>query len=193
MDRNFTYPGRDSYSSKMKVSIILPVYNEEKTIQKVINKIKKTDFKIDKEIIVVNDGSRDKTIEILNNFKSKKGFVVINKIKNEGKGSAIISGIKIATGDIIAIHDADLEYETRDLKLLIKPILEGKSTVVYGSRFLKENSKYKVNSFYVANRVLSFFTSLLYLKKITDMETCYKVFDAKTLKALRLKDRKSVV
>lgn len=171
----------------MKLSIIVPVYNEEKSVLKILKDISKTNFKLDKEVIVINDGSKDNSEKIVSRFvKRKKGLYLIDK-DHEGKGSALILGIKIARGDIIAIQDADLEYNIKDLKILVKAILNGEE-VVYGSRFLR--SKQKLSLFYFGNILLSFITSILYFQKIKDMETCYKVFRKNVIKSLDLKSKK---
>jgi len=173
---------------KPLLSVIVPVFNEEKTILQVIKKIRDTDLGINKEIIVVNDGSTDSKTEKIAQLKGIKGIVAIKFAINRGKGSAIREGIKHSSGTIITIHDADLEYDTKDLKKLIEPISKGEEKVVYGSRFLKYLSK--KNKFYFGNRFLSAITSLLFLRKITDMETCYKVLESKLLKSIHLTSKR---
>ncbi len=171
----------------MKLSILIPVYNEEKSIKKIIDLVKKVDIgKVNKEIVVVDDGSTDKTLEVLKKIKNIK---LIGYNKNIGKGEAIRTAIKHATGDIIIIQDADLEYDPNDYKALIKPIIEGKAKVVYGSRRLKkENKKHSGFSFYLGGISLTFIANLLYPNlHITDEPTCYKVFKADILKNLNLK------
>ena len=169
----------------MKLSIIIPAYNEERTIGTIINKVKNVDLKgIKKEIIVVDDGSKDKTAEILKNIK---GIRVITHKKNRGKGYAIRTGIKFATGDIIIIQDADLEYDPNDYYSLIKPIIDGKTKVVYGSRrLLKENVQHAGFSFYLGGLTLTWLANFLYNIKITDEPTCYKVFKSDVLKSIEL-------
>ena len=165
-----------------KVSIIIPVFNEEKTVREIIKKVKSVSLeKLKKEIIVVNDGSTDKTKQILSKIK---GIKIINK-KNGGKGSAIRSGLSGVTGDIVIIQDADLEYNPQDFPKLIEPILKGQSNVVYGSRLM--NLKFKLFGrnqtplplHFIANKILTLFTNLIFESNLTDMETCYKAFDAK--------------
>ena len=172
----------------MKLSIIIPTYNEEKTILQILDKIKKVNLDdIAKEIIIVDDCSTDKTKEIISNLKDIKK---IYHDKNLGKGAAIRSGLKQVTGDLIIIQDADLEYNPEDYKILLKPILENKTKVVYGSRFLNnklfEKKHLLLPSHYIGNKILSFLTGLLYRHKITDMETCYKLIKREVLDNLNL-------
>src|SRR3989338_1967671 len=123
----------DESKYKLKLSIIIPVYNEERTLRKLIDSVEAVDVPFKKEIILVDDGSKDKSIEILNNYRDRHKVIFINK--NSGKGSAIRRGFKEATGDIVVIQDADLEYDPRDYAVLFKPIMDGDADVVYGSRF----------------------------------------------------------
>jgi len=171
----------------MKLSILIPVYNEEKTIKKIIDIVKKVRLsKVEKEIVVVDDGSKDKTLEVL---KKIKGIKLIGHKKNSGKGAAIRTAIKHATGDIILIQDADLEYDPNDYSALIKPIIEGKAKVVYGSRRLKkENKQHSGFSFYLGGIGLTMIANLIYPNlHITDEPTCYKVFRADIIKGMKLK------
>jgi len=180
-----------------KLSIIIPSYNESKTIGELIDIIKKVDTKdIEKEIIIVDDGSTDNTADIVKNIR---GIKLIKHIKNQGKGAAIRTGIKYATGDIIIIQDADLEYDPNDYYKLIKPIIDGKTKVVYGSRFLSKIQKEKNINFlkikhkkayslaYLGGRFLTHLANLLYRGNITDEPTCYKVFKTDVLKNINLK------
>lgn len=170
----------------MKISIIIPVYNEEKTLKKVLNLVREADtLGLEKEIIIIDDFSTDGTRKILNKIRDRR-INVFYQDKNYGKGFAIRTGFKKATGDLILIQDADLEYNPTDYKKLIRPILFDGENVVYGSRFLIKNKKMKLNSFYLGNRILSFITSILYFKKITDMETCYKIFKREVIENIRL-------
>jgi len=179
-----------------KISIIIPAYNEEKTINKLLEKIAKADTKnVKKEIIIIDDNSKDNTVKEILKFKKNnknKSILSIKIIKhkqNHGKGFAIRTGIKQATGDITLIQDADLEYDPNDYYSLIKPILKGKAEVVYGSRRLKKaNKQHSGFSFYLGGIGLTLITNLLYPGlHITDEPTCYKVFKTKIIKNLNLK------
>jgi len=155
----------------MRLSIIIPVFNEAKTIEKVLAQVK--NLLVNKEIIIVDDYSTDGTRGILKNIKEAK---IIYHDKNQGKGAAIRTGLKYTTGDIIIIQDADLEYNPAEYPALLKPILDGEAKVVYGSRFLNPTHSPRYRLFYLGNKFLSSLSSILYNQKITDMETCYKVF-----------------
>ncbi len=173
------------------LSIIIPVYNEERTVKLLINQVKRVKLrKIKKEIIVVNDGSVDQTRAIL---KKIPGINLFHHRKNKGKGQALRTGIKKATGDLIIFQDADLEYNPTDFNRLILPILLKKEQVVYGSRLknyplrLWGKNKTLMPSHWLGNHLLSFITRVLYRVKLTDMETCYKVFEGELIKSLTLK------
>ena len=177
----------------MKISIIVPVYNEEKTVSQILERIKKVKLSIEKEIIVIDDSSTDNT---LTHLQKQKNIILISHEENKGKGAAIKSGLERATGDIILIQDADLEYDPEDYPKLIKPILENKFYVVYGSRFI--NKKFKVVGknrtilpiHLLGNKVLSLIASRLYGQKLTDMETCYKVFKKEVIKDIHIKSNR---
>ncbi len=174
----------------MKISIIIPVYNEEKTVVSVLDKVARVDLGLPKEIIIVNDGSSDNSKRVIEEYlRMKRGknieWIFITK-ENGGKGSAVRKGIALASGDIITIQDADSEYNPEDYRKLIAPILEGKELVVYGSRFLGVHEPlYRV--YFWGNKFLTFITKILYGARITDMETCYKVFRADVIKNIPLR------
>ncbi len=170
----------------MKLSIIIPCYNEASTIKKIIKKINLQED-IDKEIIVVDDCSTDKTRLIIENeLKDQINHLVLND-ENQGKGYSIRKGIEKATGEIILIQDADLEYDPMDYKKLIKPIKDGLADVVFGSRFLGLGER-RVLYFWhtVGNRFLTLFSNMLSNLNLTDMEVCYKAFKSEELKKLKL-------
>jgi glycosyltransferase involved in cell wall biosynthesis len=174
----------------MKLTIIVPVYNEEKTVLTVLKALNKISLKsVTKEIIIVDDGSTDKTKEKLKKIKSVK---VITHKSNKGKGAAVKTGIQSAKGDYIIIQDADLEYNPQYIKTLIKPILSKKAEVVYGTRLRRmpnlkgEERTLQFLTHYLGNRFLSLITSILYGQWVTDMETGYKLFPKDSLKGAKL-------
>src|SRR3989338_10693078 len=176
----------------MKLSIIIPAYNEEKTILKVISKVKKQKLnKIKKEIIIVDDFSMDNTKKILANLKGKDIKVFFHE-KNQGKGAAIRTGLNHAAGDIILIQDADLEYNPKEYPKLLKPIIGNKAKVVYGTRmpYITSHLKEMYMPHVFGNRFLSFLTNTIYNSKVTDMETGYKVFRKEVIKNMRLRARR---
>jgi len=165
----------------MKLSVIVPVYNEEKTISTILNKL--IDVRAVKEIIVVDDGSVDKSVAKIKRIKSNK-IKLISK-KNGGKGSAVRKGLESVTGDYVLIQDADLEYDPRDIEALIDPIKRGRVDIVYGSRFLGPHS----NLLFwhrLGNHFLNMVINILYNTTLSDMETCYKLMPTKVLKDLKL-------
>ena len=171
---------------KIRLSIMIPVYNEKETILKIIKRIENVKIKsIEKEIIIVDDFSIDGTRDIIKKLKEKNIKKVFHK-KNYGKGMAIRTAIKNSTGDILIIQDADLEYHPEDYKKLLKPILSKKTDVVYGSRMFSLTKKEMHTSHYFGNIFLSFLTRVLYRTKITDMETCYKIFRKEVVKDMKL-------
>jgi len=174
----------------MLISIIIPCYNEKNTILKILKKVKNQ--KINKQIIVIDDSSTDGTTNILKKNFKKKGFKLISHKKNLGKGAAIKSAKKFIKGNIVIIQDADLEYDPKDYRKLILPIIKKKTKVVYGSRVLNKkkysnrnfSSKFRV----FANYILTLISNYINSQKLTDAHTCYKVFDAKLFKKIKLQE-----
>lgn len=178
-------------NDKKLLSIVIPSYNEAKTITCVLEKIADVvlPYSIQKEILVIDDCSIDETREKVEEVIASHLEMSINYIKlneNKGKGHAVQTGIRHATGDIIIIQDADLEYDPNDYPNLLQPILSGEFKVVYGSRVLNRQNEFSYRSFYWGGRLLSLTSSLLFCQKITDEATCYKMFDAALLKSIPL-------
>lgn len=174
----------------MKLSIIMPVYNEKATIREILKRVRAVDVGMEKEIIVVDDGSKDGTREILREEESRGDIKVLYHEKNMGKGAAVRTGIASATGDFVIIQDADLEYDPQDYPALLKPLLEGKTEVVYGSRFLGGYGSSMLSWHRFGNKFLTAATNLLYGSSLSDMETCYKAFKASVIKSIPLRSNR---
>lgn len=179
----------------MKLSIIVPVFNERQTVREIINQVRNVDLTVEarsgtvtlqKEIIVVDDGSGDGTREILAEEQKTGDLVLLLHRRNRGKGAAVRTGISHSTGDLVLIQDADLEYDPRDYPTLLRPIIEGRVKVVYGSRFLGPR---KAMLFWhmLGNKLLTLTTNVLFNAILSDMETCYKVLDGDLARSLKLK------
>jgi len=174
----------------MKVSIIIPCYNESDFVEKILDKINSQAI-ISKEIIVVNDGSNDKTSQILNEcLKKNKINILLNHDFNKGKGEALKTGLNKATGEIIIFQDSDLEYDPEDYNKLIDPIVTDKADVVYGSRFLSNEKGQRILYYWhrVGNFLLTTLTNILTNINFTDMETGYKAFKTEVIKSINLKE-----
>ena len=171
------------------ISIIVPVYNEARTVAEVIQRLIAIDLPAPREILVVNDGSTDGTREVLDDILHHPAIRIIHAEKNGGKGSAIRIGFAQATGTIVAIQDADLELDPAQIAELVQPILDGKTRVVYGSRFLAGRPDAPWLSIF-ANQVLTGATNLLFGGRITDMETCYKVMEREVAQSLALESNR---
>ena len=171
------------------ISIVVPVYNEARTVADVIQRLIAIDLPAPREILVVNDGSTDGTREVLDRIVQRPELRIIHAAKNGGKGSAIRIGFAAATGTIVAIQDADLELDPAQIADLVQPILDGKTTVVYGSRFLAGRPAAPMISI-VANEVLTGVTNLLFGGRLTDMETCYKVMTRDVAQSLNLESNR---
>ena len=173
----------------MKISVIIPCYNENSTIKKIIDKINNQKT-FNKEIIVIDDCSSDGTIEILSNLKDQISSLTLNE-KNYGKGYCIKKGIEVASGDIILIQDADLEYDPNDYEKLLKPIMNNNADVVYGSRFIGSDQK-RVLFFWhsLGNKFLTLLSNMFTNLNLTDMECCYKAFKTEVIKNINLKENR---
>jgi glycosyltransferase involved in cell wall biosynthesis len=173
----------------MKLSVIIPVYNEKNTVLELLRRVEAVPLSLDKEIIVVDDFSTDGTREVLAGL-GRPDIKVLFHAKNMGKGSALRTGFSEATGDIVLVQDADLEYDPAEYPGLLAPILDGRADVVYGSRFL--GGPHRVLFFWhsVGNRFLTSLSNVVTNLNLTDMETCYKVFRGDVLRKLSLKSRR---
>jgi len=170
--------------SHSKLSIIIPVYNEQRTIAEAVRRAKAVELPLDREIIVVDDGSSDGTREITKRLADST-VKVFRQPVNQGKGAALRRGFEESTGDFVVVYDADLEYDPRDWPALLRPVLEGEARAVYGSRFTGERRN-MMFWHWIGNRVLSLLTNVLYNTTLSDMETCSKLIEGDLVRSLRL-------
>jgi glycosyltransferase involved in cell wall biosynthesis len=168
-----------------KLSVIVPVFNERNTIVEVMRRMRAVDLPIDREFVVVDDGSSDGTQQVLAQLGDST-VKIVRHGANRGKGAAIRTALEHVTGDLVLIQDADLEYDPEDWPKLLAPVFAGKATVVYGSRFTGERRN-MLYLHWVGNRVLSFVTDILYNTTLSDMETCYKLFDRRIIDGVTIK------
>jgi glycosyltransferase involved in cell wall biosynthesis len=168
----------------MKLSVVIPVYNERDTIADVIETVRATPY--EKEILVVDDGSTDGTSEVLRSYAADPVVRVLQQSENRGKGAALRRGFEAATGDVVIVQDADLEYSPDDYPTLLQPIVDGRADVVYGSRFHGGPGRVLYYRHTMGNRLLTFLSNLLTDLNLTDMETCYKVFRREVIQAIAL-------
>jgi glycosyltransferase involved in cell wall biosynthesis len=173
----------------MKISVIIPVYNEEDTIKEIVSRVQKVD--LDKEIIIVDDHSTDSTPRLLKNInQSYENVQVLSHDRNRGKGAALRTGFASARGEILIIQDADLEYDPQEYEKLLGPILDGRADVVYGSRFLGGPHRVLFFWHYIGNKFLTLLADAFSNLNLTDMETCYKVFRKDVLDEITLKSNR---
>jgi len=184
----------------VKLSIVIPVYNEAETIAEILHRVRAVDLDVpvgygsqeqryvtlEREVVVVDDGSTDGTREFLHTLADDPDVTVVLHERNQGKGAAVWTGLARATGDVILVQDADLEYDPREYTSLLRPIVEGRSQVVYGSRFRGGPTRAMFFWHMIGNHFLTFVTNLLYDSTLTDMETCYKVFTREVKEKLNL-------
>jgi glycosyltransferase involved in cell wall biosynthesis len=173
----------------MKLSILVPVFNEERQLREVIPYLYETKYPIEREFIFIDDCSTDQSRSILRELQPQYGYKLIEQPRNEGKGAAVIRGIQQATGDLIMIQDADFEYDPKDVPALLEPLIQDQADVVYGSRFKKGPQVHRTYHYFV-NRFLTILSNLLSGIYLTDMETCYKIFKADLVKSMRLTSKR---
>lgn len=171
-------------AGEMRVSIIMPVYNEEKTIEEITRRV--LALPLDLELLIVDDASSDRTPQVLSGLSDSR-IRLLRHERNRGKGAAIRTAIPAATGDVVVIQDADLEYDPAQIPELLDPIVSGRADVVYGSRFLGGPHRVHLFWHYVANQLLTFLSNLLNDLNLTDMETCYKCIRRELLQSIRLR------
>ena len=173
----------------MRLSVVIPVYNEEVTIKEIVSRVQALER--EKEIVIVDDGSTDGTAEILKEIDNQnEDITVLFHEKNRGKGAVLQTGFATVSGDIIIIQDADLEYDPRDYEVLLVPILDGRADVVYGSRFLGGPHRVLYFWHYVGNRFLTLLSDAFSNLNLTDMETCYKVFKKEVINEITLRSNR---
>jgi glycosyltransferase involved in cell wall biosynthesis len=170
------------------ISVVIPVYNEAKTIKEIIRRVQSVN--LSKEIIVVDDASADGTREVLDTLKEEEGLTVIFHQSNQGKGAALRTALAQVKGSIVIIQDADLEYDPQEYGKLIRPIIEGKADVVYGSRFLGGPHRVLFFWHYLGNKMITLLSNMLTNLNLTDMETCYKVFRAPLLEKFTIESNR---
>ena len=175
----------DATPKYRKLSVIVPIYNERNTVAEVVRRMRAVELPVEREILLVDDGSTDGTRDVLHQLSDSTVRVLMHP-HNRGKGAAIRSGLEQVSGDLVLIQDADLEYDPEDWPRLLAPVLRGRAEVVYGSRFTGERRN-MLFLHWVGNRFLSLVTNVLYNTTLSDMETCYKLFDRRVLDGMTLR------
>lgn len=171
------------------LSVIIPIYNEKNTVENIVRQVQAVEIGMEKEIILVDDGSTDGTRDILEKIKEKNVKIFLHE-QNQGKGAALRTGFSKATGDFVIVQDADLEYDPREYPRLLQPLLDGRADAVYGSRFLGGPHRVLFFWHYLGNKMLTTFSNMLSNLNLTDMETCYKVLRKEILDKINLKSNR---
>jgi glycosyltransferase involved in cell wall biosynthesis len=179
-------PGRSTRYRKL--SVIVPVFNERNTVAEIVRQMRAVELPVEREIVIVDDGSGDGTRDVLSQLADSTVHVVLHP-HNRGKGAAVRTGLAQVTGDLVLIQDADLEYDPDDWPKLLAPILKGRAEVVYGSRFTGERRN-MLFLHWIGNRFLSLLTNVLYNTTLSDMETCYKLFDRELIDSIDLRSER---
>tara|TARA_Y100000294_G_scaffold177152_1_gene201656 strand:+ start:239 stop:958 length:720 start_codon:yes stop_codon:yes gene_type:complete len=174
----------------MRVSLIIPIYNEKRHLARFLKTIDGLKLSCEKELVFVDDKSNDGSTDILKTYDFKSRVLLLFQEKNRGKSAALAVGIKQATGDVIGIQDADFEYDPEEIEKLINPILSGEADVVYGSRFKKNNYQAHRSVYYIANRFLTLLSNMASGLNLTDMETCYKFFSRDIIQNINITSRR---
>jgi glycosyltransferase involved in cell wall biosynthesis len=177
-------PSDETAGGFRTLSVIVPVFNERATVAEIVRRMRAVDLPVEREIVVVDDGSDDGTGDVLTQLRDST-VRVVKHTRNRGKGAAIRTGLESSSGDLVLVQDADLEYDPDDWPRLLAPVLKGRARVVYGSRFTGERRN-MLFLHWVGNRFLSLVTNVLYNSTLSDMETCYKLFDRRVLDGVRL-------
>ena len=178
-------PSGETAGGFRTLSVIVPVFNERATVVEIVRRMRAVELPVEREIVVVDDGSDDGTGDVLTQLRDST-VRVVKHARNRGKGAAIRTGLETSTGDLVLVQDADLEYDPNDWPRLLTPVLKGRARVVYGSRFTGERRN-MLFLHWVGNRFLSLVTNVLYNSTLSDMETCYKLFDRHVLDGVRLR------
>ncbi|MBN2383910.1 glycosyltransferase family 2 protein [bacterium] len=170
----------------MKLTIVIPIYNEEKTLKTIVERILRIDFGLDKELVLVDDASTDSTAQVIRELEHNDQVRALFQPNNQGKGAALRRGIRESTGDLVIVQDADLEYDPHDIVKLLQPIVADEADVVYGSRFSKMNPQVLSYFHYLGNKLLTHVSNMCTNLNMTDMETCYKLFKAEIIQNMDL-------